>query len=99
MQLAKVSADKFLIRLEQGELLQESLKSFCQKKGVKSGSLSGIGSIEDPILAHYRVDTKKYSEKKLTGIFEVAVLTGNIALYEGEVLIQYFPFLNRLIGP
>lgn len=88
MYYSKVSEDKFLIRLKRGELVNESIKNFCQKKGIKNGYLSAIGSIENPALAHYRVDTKKYSEKTLKGVFEVAPLTGNIGLHEGQPLIH-----------
>ncbi|HWY79171.1 MAG TPA: hypothetical protein VNW29_02330 [Candidatus Sulfotelmatobacter sp.] len=50
-------------------------------------SIAGIGSVDDPILAHYRVDTKKYSEKQLTGIFETASLLGTVAMYEEKIVV------------
>lgn len=88
MYYSKVSEEKFLIRLKKSEKIQESLMKFCQKMKINNGSLSAIGSIENPTLAHYRVDTKKYSEKKLKGIFEVASMTGNIGQFEGKPLIH-----------
>lgn len=88
MYYSKISEEKFLIRLKLGEKAHESLMKFCQKMKINNGSLSAIGSIEDPILAHYRVNTKKYSEKQFKGIFEVASMTGNIGLFEGKPLIH-----------
>lgn len=88
MHYSKVSEDKFLIRLEKEEKIQESLKKFCLKEKVENGAVWAIGSVEDPILAHYRVDTKKYSEKTLKGIFEIASMTGNIGLFEDKPLIH-----------
>ncbi len=88
MYYSKVAENKFLIRLVRGEKVNESIKIFCQKQNIVNASLSGIGSIEDPTLAHYRVDSKKYSEKKLSGIFEVASMTGNIGLYEEQPLVH-----------
>ncbi len=88
MQFSKVSEEKYLIRLELGEQINESLKKFCQKMEIENGSVSAIGSVKDPVLAHYRVDSKKYSEKTLKGIFEIASMTGNIGLFEGKPLIH-----------
>lgn len=88
MQFSKTSTNKFLLRLEKGEEVVGSLKKFCQKQKIKNAAFSGLGSVEDPVLAHYRVDTKKYSEKKLNGIFEVTNLTGNAGLFEDEPLVH-----------
>lgn len=88
MHYSKVGQGKFLIRLKRGELVNESIMKFCQKMGIKNGYLSALGSIENPTLAHYRVDTKKYSEKTLKGVYEVVPLTGNIGLYQGQPLIH-----------
>lgn len=88
MFFTKVSEDKFLIRLKKGEKILQSLLKFCQKMNIANGSLSAIGSVEDPVLAHYRVDTKKYSQKNLKGIFEIASMTGNIGLFEGQPAVH-----------
>ena len=88
MYYSKVSKNIYLIRLKKAEKVCSSIKIFCQKMGIKNGYLSAIGSIEDPNLAHYRVDTKKYTEKRLKGVFEVAPLTGNIGLHQGQPLIH-----------
>jgi hypothetical protein len=78
----------FLIRLERGERVVLSIKSFCEKLGIKNASVVGIGSVEDPTLAHYRVDNKKYKEKNLQGIFEVTSLVGNVAIFEGKPMVH-----------
>lgn len=88
MYYSKVSDNKYIIRLKRGELVNKSLKKFCQKESIKNGAIWAIGSVDDPILAHYQVDTKKYSEKKFKGVFEVAPLTGNVGLYEEQPLIH-----------
>src|SRR3989344_8945117 len=69
----------YVIRLEKGESLQSCLFAFCKKTSVGNALFWGIGSVEDPLLAHYRVDTKKYSDKRLSGIFELVNLTGTVA--------------------
>ncbi|OGH13319.1 MAG: hypothetical protein A2687_05005 [Candidatus Levybacteria bacterium RIFCSPHIGHO2_01_FULL_38_26] len=85
---SKVSADKYLIRLLKGEEINESVKKFCEKLDVKNAGIVGIGSVENPSLAHYRVDTKKYKEKTFKGIFELTSLVGSVAIFEGKPLVH-----------
>lgn len=59
-----------------------------------SASLSGLGAIEDPELAYYNMETKKYETKKFPGIFEIASLNGNISFSEGKL----FPHIHVVIG-
>ena len=88
MYLSKVSANKYLIRLVKGEEMNTSIKRFCKKLGILNATLSGIGSLKNPTLAHYRVDTKKYKEKTFRAIFELTSLIGNVAIFEGEPLVH-----------
>lgn len=83
MTYGKLAETQYLLRFEKGEEIGSVLKTFCAEKQIKNASLSGIGSIEQPVLAHYRVDTKKYSEKTFEGIFEVTSLLGTVGLVDG----------------
>ena len=78
----------FLIRLEKGEPINSSIRKLCEKLGIKNAYFSGIGSVENPTLAHYRVDSKRYKEKEMDGIFEVTGLVGNVAVFEGNPLVH-----------
>lgn len=75
--------DSYIVRLARGEKISESINRLCQYEDIQNAHLSGIGSIEKVVLAHYRVDTKKYSEKKLDGVFEVSLM-GNVGNYNGK---------------
>ena len=88
MTFGQVQENQFIIRLERGEEVLSVLKTFCQDHGIKNASVSGIGSMESPMLAHYKVDTKKYSEKELAGVYEVTSLLGTVALFEGQPLLH-----------
>lgn len=85
---AKVSRNTFLFRLFKGEEFVESLTKFCSTHAINNGYFHAIGSAENPVVAHYRVDTKKYTERKLSGIFEILSIQGNIGLFEGEPLVH-----------
>lgn len=88
MVFARVEKNAYLLRLEKGEELNSTIKEFCKKEHIKNAWLFAIGSIENPTLAHYQVDTKKYQERKLSGIFELISLSGNVALYENQPLVH-----------
>ncbi len=88
MKIGKISDNQYILRLEREEEVVSTLTSFCEKHGIKNAWLTGLGSIDNPTLAHYKVDNKKYSEKKIEGIFEVTNFTGNIALFEGKPLLH-----------
>lgn len=78
----------FLIRLEKGEFVIQSITMFCIQKRIKNAHLTAIGSVEETTLAHYNVNNKKYTDKKIDGIFEVTSLIGNVALFEDKPLLH-----------
>jgi len=88
MKYAKLARLTYLIRLVKGEKVVGSITAFCQSRGVANAKLFAIGSVENPIVAHYLVNTKKYSEQMLKGIFEVTGLLGNVALFENKPLVH-----------
>jgi uncharacterized protein len=53
-----------------------------------------LGSVENPVLAHYRVDTKRYNEKKFDGIFEVTNMTGTVGIADGEPMVHLHATLS-----
>lgn len=85
---SKVDSNKYLMRLLRGEEVNAEIKKFCKELNIKNAGISGIGSIENPTLAHYRVDTKKYKEKMLNGIFELTSLIGTVGVFEDEPLVH-----------
>ncbi len=88
MKFSKTANNSYLLRLEKGDEVISSIKLFCEKQRIKNAWLSGLGSVENTILAHYRVDTKKYSEKKIPDILEVTSLTGNVAVFENAPFVH-----------
>ena len=88
MKYTNTQANAYIVRLEKGEEIVRTLTDFCREQKIENASIMGIGSIENPTLAHYKVDDKKYSEKVFTGVYEVTALLGNVMLSEGEPLIH-----------
>lgn len=86
MTSAELAPNVHALRLERGEDIHETLQGFCEARGIKNAVISGIGSIENPQLAHYGSVTKQFAESKLPGIYEVTSLSGNVGLLEGRTL-------------
>lgn len=88
MQYGRLDSKAYILRLEKGEKVHNEISSFCKEKQIQNCTISAIGSLENPTLAHYLVDTKKYTEKTLEGIFELTSLTGTSGIFEGNPLVH-----------
>lgn len=76
--------DQFLIRLERGEEVMESLREFMRRQGVGAGPLTGLGACDRARVAHYNTDTQEYRWETFEGPMEIVSLTGNLSWLEGE---------------
>lgn len=84
----KLTDQTYIIKVEQGEAVMETLTNFCKAEGIKNASFQAIGAVKDITCGYYALDEKKYYFTDYPDIVEVASLTGNVALKEGE------PFLH-----
>ena len=84
----KKFGNRFIVRLDRGEEIVETLKRFCQEKEVKLGSITGIGATNKAVVGLFDVKNKEYHKKKLTGAFEIAPLYGNVSTKDGEVYLH-----------
>ncbi len=74
----KINQDTFIVRIKRGEQFVKSLTKFCQKLKITNAFFYGIGALDKFTLANYNVDKQKYSDKKFTGAYELANITGNV---------------------
>lgn len=79
---------KYVIRLEKGEEIVESIKKLCEKEDIKLGTISGIGAINRAVIGLFETNTKEYHSKELTGDMEITSLVGNISQMDGEVYLH-----------
>ena len=59
------SKNKYVIRLAKGDELIENLEMFVEKEEVEGGFFYGLGASDNFEIAHYNVETQKYSSKKI----------------------------------
>jgi len=72
------------LSLDNHSKVMESLRAFCKEKGILSGSISGIGAVSEMTLRFFSPSTKLYEDRTFCEQMEIANLTGNISLMDGE---------------
>ncbi|GAA0729478.1 hypothetical protein GCM10008905_29480 [Clostridium malenominatum] len=78
--------DKYLIRLDKGEEIIESIKEICMKEKIKLASITGIGATNDITIGIYELDKKYYNKQSFHEDFEITSLTGNVILSGDEII-------------
>ena len=94
MKFKKIN-DTFIVRLDSGERVLETLKGFCIKNNVKCGYFFGIGSLDEAELAHYIVRNKKYTFNKYKQPLEIVNLSGNITMMDNGGYLHFHITLNH----
>lgn len=73
------SGNQYLIRLQTGEELIESLKTFCSEHNI-TGAVTGLGASSDIELAYYDPEIREYVPKAFNEtLYEVTNFTGNVS--------------------
>jgi predicted DNA-binding protein with PD1-like motif len=81
-------ADRYVVRLDKGEEIIETLKRFCQERGIKLGTVMGIGATNKATIGLFETEGKQYYSRELTGDHEIAPLFGLITTMKGETYLH-----------
>ncbi len=76
----------YVIRLEIGEEVQESLRQFAEKTKIKGAFYQGIGALTHVELAFFCTDTNSYDRRFFSEEYELVSLLGNLSSTEGVFL-------------
>lgn len=93
---ALTSKADYFLRLVRGEDVLPTIIAFCKEKGITSGSFRAIGAVEQSKIGFYDLSTKKYGQKDYPDAMEVASMTGNVALVDGEPFIHAHAVLSGI---
>ena len=74
----------FFLIIKRGDDIMESIVRCANNAELPAASVSGIGALENPTLAFYDLDQKKYFTREFDGIYELTSLLGNIAMNNGK---------------
>ncbi len=75
----QLGAGSYMIRLEKGEDILDSLRRFAGTKRIRAAVFEGIGSLNKAKLGHYDFVTKEYKFEIFQDDLEILTLSGNIS--------------------
>ncbi|GIW68087.1 MAG: hypothetical protein KatS3mg099_035 [Candidatus Parcubacteria bacterium] len=84
--------------LQRGARLPEDLLSEAGRLTKDGAVLFAIGAVENPVVAYYRREDKRYEETELKGEWEVVSLLGNITRKEGRPFLHAHAVLSDASG-
>lgn len=84
----KQFGNKYFIRINPNQPIVSTLKEFCKARKITLGTISGLGSLKSVTLGFFDPKTKKYQEKTFEDFLEMASLTGNITMKDGEPVLH-----------
>lgn len=88
---------RYILRLDKGEELTETLAKFCDDNRLGFASFHGIGGLKECTLAYFDVKTGEYLKKEFNedGIFELLSINGNISIKEGKTFVHAHVVLGK----
>lgn len=84
----KKAGSTYIIRLDRGEKVIETLTRFCEKRKVRFAHFQGIGTCRRAELGFFQMEKGRYKFKKLPGDYEITSLTGNVSPLDGKPFIH-----------
>ncbi|HBM76455.1 MAG TPA: DNA-binding protein [Clostridiaceae bacterium] len=84
----KKFGNTYLVRINRGEEIVETLKNFAKQNNIKLASITGIGAVGEAKIGLFETSTKKYISRNLKGDFEIVSITGNISTMNKETYLH-----------
>jgi hypothetical protein len=85
---AKAAGKHWIIRIDKGEEIVSTLERFCREKGIRLGTVNGIGATDHATIGLFKTRTKEYVREERVGDHEITSLTGNISRMADEVYLH-----------
>jgi len=79
---------KYVIRIDKGEKIVETLRKICIENEITHGIISGIGAVSKAKIGLFKPEEKKYFSTELLGDYEIISLNGNITTMNGKVYLH-----------
>lgn len=80
--------DTYVVRLNKGEEVIESLKELCRNENIELAEVTGLGASDLVEIGVFNVNTKEYNTKVFEGMFEITSLVGNVTRKDSEVYLH-----------
>ena len=86
--LYKKFGDTYLVRIDLGEDIIESLKMLCEDAHIRLGRVEAIGAANHAVLGVYDLKKKEYYPEEINEFMEITSLNGNITAMDGKPYIH-----------
>ena len=86
--LYKKVNNKYVVRLNIGEDIVESVKKLAQEQHIRLGTVTGIGAVNKAEIGLFNTETREYHSTTLEEDMEIVSLAGNISEMNGEVYVH-----------
>lgn len=84
----KKFGNKYVVRMDKGEEIVETLKNFCENEKITLGWVKGIGAVNKAKIGLFETSIKTYHSIELDGDYEITSLLGNISTMNGETYLH-----------
>ena len=84
----KKFGNKWVVRIDKGEEVIQTIKKVCEDNKIKLGSISGIGAADRVTIGLFNTKNKQYQSQELIGDYEITNLSGNISTMNGEIYLH-----------
>lgn len=74
----------YIIRLDRGDRIMDSLRSLCEQDRIGAGTLNGLGTTSDAEIGWFDAEAGDYRTVRIAEPCEIVSLHGNIALVDGK---------------
>ena len=91
----KQFGNKYVLSIKNRSEIVKTLQTFCIDQKIKSGTIIGLGAIDEVTLRFFNPDTKKYVDKTFNEQLEITNLTGNISTMDGKEYLHIHITLGR----
>ncbi|MFW6268777.1 MAG: PPC domain-containing DNA-binding protein [Bacillota bacterium] len=79
---------QYVVRIDKGEEIVDTLREFCKENDINLGSVSGIGAVDKIKIGLFETSSKEYHGTELNGDHEITNLTGNISTKDDEIYLH-----------
>ncbi|MCR5297410.1 MAG: DNA-binding protein [Clostridiales bacterium] len=84
----KQSGNTWMIRIDLGEDIVQSLKKVCEDKHILLGRVEAIGAADHAVIGVYDLVKKEYYPEQIDEFMEIISLNGSITAMDGKPYIH-----------
>ncbi len=80
--------DTYMLRIDYGEEILQSLKQMCVQEGIRLAQVSAIGAVDYAVVGVYDLQEKRYHQEETEGFMEITNLSGSVTEMDNKPYIH-----------